>query len=145
MAADRSQALELLLFNTGFLYRMLRWEGRRHGIRWTALMVLKDLSLLGPLNQRQLADIEQLRPATLSLLMKELLAEGLVSRTADANDRRALRVRITPAGQARLERDGARLAQSLEPLLAALDDDALSELVRGETHLAAALRRNVEN
>ncbi|MGH8428556.1 MAG: MarR family winged helix-turn-helix transcriptional regulator [Gammaproteobacteria bacterium] len=143
MATNRSQAVELLLFNMGFLYRLLRWEARHHGIRWSGLMVLKDLSLLGPLSQRELADIEQVRPATLSLLVKELLTEGLVSREADTNDRRAVKVSITSAGKDRLERDGARLAQTLEKILQPLDEGNLSELVRGEQHLVRILRQQL--
>lgn len=108
-------------------------------------MVLKDLTLLGPLNQRELADIEQLRGATMSLLVKELLAEGLVSREPDASDRRAVIVRITAAGRERLQRDGVYLARSLEAILEPLDDVAVAELLRGETRVAEALKRHLES
>ncbi len=141
MASDRTHAAELLLFNTGALYRLLRRRSQQAGIRWSGLMVLNDLSLLGSLSQRELADIQQVRAATLSLLIRELLAEGLVSREPDANDRRAVKVRITAAGRDRLERDGARLAQTLEEALGALDDAALAELLRGEEQLVRVLRQ----
>ncbi|MGH8226097.1 MAG: MarR family winged helix-turn-helix transcriptional regulator [Gammaproteobacteria bacterium] len=137
--ADLAQTARLLLFNTGALYRLLHRRAQQAGIRWSGLMVLNDLAQLGPLSQRELADIEQVRPATLSLLVKELLTEGLVSREADENDRRAVRVCITPAGRDRLERDATRLAQVLEKALESLGDAALAELVRGEERLAQLL------
>lgn len=140
MALDQADAAELLLFNTGALYRLLRREAQQTGIRWSGLMVLKDLATLGPLSQRELAHLEQVRPATLSLLARELLAEELVSREVDAGDRRAVSVSITADGRNRLERDAARLAQVLEKALGSLDEAALAELVRGEEHLAGLLR-----
>lgn len=140
MSSDRPHAAELLLFNTGALYRLLRRQAQEAGIRWSGLMALKDLVALGPLSQRELADLERVRPATLSLLVRELLVEGLVSQEADKNDRRAVRIRITASGRDRLERDAARLAQVLEKTLGPLDEAALSDLVRGEEHLAGLLR-----
>lgn len=131
----------MLLFNTGSLYRLLRSEARRLGIRWSALMVLRDLTLLGPLSQRELAGIEQLRPATLSVLVKELLVEDLVSRGPDAQDRRAVKVGITAAGRTRLEHDSTCLAQILNEELESLGDTALTEFLRGERHLARMLGR----
>lgn len=140
MASNRAYAAELLLFNTGALYRLLRRQAQETGIRWSGLMVLKDLATLGPLSQRELADLEQVRPATLSLLVRELLAEGLVSQETNESDRRAVRVAITAAGRDRLERDAARLAQVLEKELGSLDEAALAEIVQGEEHLAGLLR-----
>lgn len=140
MTPNRARTAELLLFNIGNLYRLLRAQTRQAGIRWSGLMVLKDLEVLGPLSQRELADLEQVCPATLSLLVRELLTEGLVSRETDTSDRRAVRIRITAAGKDRLESDATHLAQILDKALGPLDEAALAELVRGEEHLARLLR-----
>ena len=141
--ADRSQIARLLLFNTGALYRLLRWRAQQAGIRWSGLMVLKDLAILGPLSQRKLAGNEHVSAATLSVLVKELLAEGLISRETNANDRRAVKVLITAAGRDRLERDSVRLAQVLEKTLGSLNDETLAELVRSEQSLAQTLREQL--
>lgn len=79
----------------------------------------------------------------MSVLVKELLAEGLVTREPDAQDRRAVKVGITAAGAERLKRDGARLAQTLETLLEPMDDDALADLVKGEAQLERALQHQL--
>lgn len=84
-------------------------------------MVLGDLETHGVLHQRQLADRQQLRPATMSLLVRELRAEGLVDETPDPRDRRRRHLRLTRAGRARFARDSERLALPLGEVLAGLD------------------------
>ena len=65
-------AIDSLSFVSGYLYRIVRYAARDLGIRWTALMVLKDLSLLGPSTQRTLADVEQVTEPTMTVLLAEL-------------------------------------------------------------------------
>jgi DNA-binding MarR family transcriptional regulator len=140
---NRARAIELLLFNTGVVYRTLRWQAGWHGIRWSGSMALKLLQAAGPLSQKQLADLEQVRPATMSVLVKNLLAEGLVAREPDPNDKRAVKISITAAGNKRLARDGAVLVDALQELLESLDAAALADLVKGEEQLQQALRRAI--
>jgi len=111
------EALETVLVRlaTG-LQRRLAGHARRQGIRWSALMALGDLRAHGPLSQRQLAEREGVTPATISLLVRELRAEGLVDETADPHDARRRRLRLTRAGAGRLEHDLERLSGALADL-----------------------------
>jgi DNA-binding MarR family transcriptional regulator len=59
----------------------------------------------GPLTLGELARAEQVRPPTISKLIVELEAQGLVERETDAADRRIVRVRTTARG-AKVLHDG---------------------------------------
>jgi DNA-binding MarR family transcriptional regulator len=52
----------------------------------------------------ELAAIEQVQPPTMTRIVAGLAEAGMLTRVADANDRRSARVRITPAGERALER-----------------------------------------
>lgn len=58
--------------------------------------------------------------ATMGAVLDRLQAKGLALRVADAADRRAWRLRLTPAGTELLERLAPRVAQLQEELLAPL-------------------------
>ncbi len=66
-------------------------------------------SALGSVNRHgsptlgELAAIEQVRPPTMTRIVAGLTQAGMVTRVADAADRRSARVRITPAGERALE------------------------------------------
>ena len=73
-----------------------------------------------PLTLGELAEAEQVRPPTISRLVKELEAEGLVERLPDPGDRRVQRLRATDEGRRLLHEGRARrveaLARDLEDL-----------------------------
>ena len=75
MASTR-QVTAPLMFVSGYVYRILRLEARSAGLRWTGILVLKDLDLLGPLTQQALADIEQVSRPTMTVLLHEFGAIG---------------------------------------------------------------------
>ena len=52
----------------------------------------------------ELASLEQVQPPTMTRIVANLADAGMVTREADANDRRSARVRLTPAGERALER-----------------------------------------
>ena len=52
----------------------------------------------------ELAALEQVQPPTMTRIVANLADAGMVTREADANDRRSVRVRLTPAGERALER-----------------------------------------
>ena len=52
----------------------------------------------------ELAAIEQVQPPTMTRMVASLAEAGMVTRVADANDRRSARVRATPLGERALER-----------------------------------------
>jgi DNA-binding MarR family transcriptional regulator len=58
----------------------------------------------GPRTLGELAALEQVRPPTMSRLVRELEAAGLVSRSRDDRDARVVWVRWTPEGERLLTR-----------------------------------------
>lgn len=62
----------------------------------------------GPQTLKDLAAAEQVRAPTMSRLVAELEADGLATKTGDAQDRRALRIAATAKGKALLEAGRAR-------------------------------------
>src|ERR1700730_16542544 len=66
-------------------------------------------SALGTVNRHgsptlgELAALEQVQPPTMTRIVAGLSEEGMVTRIADATDRRSARVRITPSGERALE------------------------------------------
>ncbi len=133
------------MFVSGYIYRLLRTEARDLGIRWTALMVLKDLDLLGPLNQRTLAEIEQIREPTMTVLAKQMHDRGWVRRHADRTDARAKLVMITPKGKKELTMAGEYLKQKLDDALADLSDAQTSSIESGLRPLVEMVMRRVGN
>jgi DNA-binding MarR family transcriptional regulator len=71
----------------------------------------------------ELAAMEQVQPPTITRIVAALTEAGMVTRVADANDRRSARVRTTPAGERALQqirtRKNAFLRRRLDQLDAA--------------------------
>jgi DNA-binding MarR family transcriptional regulator len=102
------------------LLRRLRGEDPASGLSAPRLSALSVVVFAGPLTMSALAEAEQVRPPTVSRLVKELEAEHLVEREQDPHDRRIQRVHATAKGRRLLEagrkRRVARLAEELERL-----------------------------
>ena len=103
-------------------------------------------SALGSVNRHgsptlgELAAIEQVQPPTMTRIVASLAEAGMVTRVADANDRRSARVRITAAGERALERMRTRKNAFLVRRLGDLSHDEqrhAAELVALLEHLLA--------
>jgi DNA-binding MarR family transcriptional regulator len=119
------------MFVSGYVYRFLQHETRRLGLRWTALMVLKDLDVLGSVSQRTLADIEQVRKPTMTVLLQQMEQQGWIHRTIDPDNRRVNLVTITSSGAKELRAAGKKLSDRLQGALEGLPKPALNELEAG--------------
>jgi DNA-binding MarR family transcriptional regulator len=114
----------------GQLVRRLRAEHRfslSHGA------VLGRLDRDGPQSVSELAAAERVRPQSMAQTVSDLEAEGLVSRSPDANDRRRAVVELTEAGHVvleldRLQREGW-LAQGITGGLSEAEQHVLAEAV----------------
>jgi DNA-binding MarR family transcriptional regulator len=80
------------------LLRRLRREDDASGLPAPQLSALSVIVFAGPITLGELARAEQVRPPTISKLIVELEARGLVARELDAADRRIVRVRSTARG-----------------------------------------------
>ncbi len=121
---DSNSTLFLLLDIT----RILRLEFERKvqkaalGITPSEARTLANIARFGPLNQNKLSDLTGFGAMSAARVLKNLEAAGLVSRSADPDDRRAKIVQVT---------------QKAAPLLTALKDvgQEVDAVTRGDMSL----------
>jgi DNA-binding MarR family transcriptional regulator len=102
------------------LLRRLRTEDAASGLTAPRLSALSVVVFGGPIALGDLAAAEQVRPPTVSRLVRELEADGLVRVDPDPHDGRVRLAEATPRGR-RLLHEGrarrvSRLARELEAL-----------------------------
>lgn len=102
------------------LLRRLRKFDSETQISAPKLSALSVLVFGGPQSLNDLAAAEQVRAPTMSRLVVELEADGLVRKTADAKDKRGVKIAATAKGQALMERGRARRLQHLTTAIAGL-------------------------
>ena len=113
--------LGFLIGDTGRLLRRAFDERvRAKGITRPQWRVLGLLNRFGGSTQVALAEMMDVEPITLGRMIDRLQEAELVERRADPKDRRAWRIYLTPAGEARLV--------DLKPMANALFDDAVAGL-----------------
>jgi DNA-binding MarR family transcriptional regulator len=143
-ASAAHPAIDSLSFVSGYLYRIVRYEARDLGIRWTALMVLKDLSLLGPSTQRTLAQVEQVTEPTMTVLLDQMQQRGWITRNRDAQNGRIKRIAITTKGKRELANAGRVLREKLGGELAGLSRAELDAIGAALGPLVALLMNKVD-
>jgi len=127
------------MFVSGYVYRLLRAKARGLGIRWSGLMVLVDLDLLGPTEQRRLIAIEKVRGSTMTVLLQDLEKRGWIERDAREGDARVTRVAITASGRVELRRAGTLLREHLNAELSGLPEKVLRDVAASLKPLSSAL------
>lgn len=100
------------------------------GLSGPRLSLLSVLLYGGPSTVTALADAEQVRPPTISRMVKDLEWQGLVRRNPDPVDGRVQRIRITPEGRQLLEGARRRRVESLARDLASLPPSDRATLER---------------
>lgn len=80
------------------LQRRLRQESLG-GLSPAQASALGSVSRHGNPTLGELAALEQVQPPSMTRIVASLAEAGMVTRTADARDRRSARVHITPAGE----------------------------------------------
>ena len=100
------------------LLRRLRAEDEASGLTASRLSALSVIVFAGPIRMGELAAAEQVRPPTVSRLVKELEREGLVRRVPDPWDARAQRVEATAEGRRLLDEGRRRRVETLAADLA---------------------------
>ena len=104
------------------ILRRIRSADEITGLSGPRLSVLSVIVFRGPLSIGDLAAAEQVRPPTISRMVKDLDYEGLVRRRSLATDRRVQLVSATAAGRRLLERGRRQRVEELSALLAALSE-----------------------
>ncbi len=100
-------------------------------------LILLNLKIRKPANQRELADAVGVREATLTHHLNAMDARGLVTRTRDASNRRVQVVALTEAGEAAFVRLRDTAIAFDAKLRAGLSDADLATLGTLLGHLAA--------
>lgn len=95
------------------LLRRLRGEDESSGLSAPRLSALSVIVFAGPIRLGDLAGAEQVRPPTISRLVKELERERLVRRIPDPADRRIQRVEATAKGRRLLDEGRRRRVATL--------------------------------
>jgi len=124
------------------LRRTVRLDDPSGGRPVAQVEVLQMLGETGPIRLGELAARLNLAQSTVSGLVTDLVNAGLVDRTADARDRRALVLALTDAGRALLDTWDAAHQKRLAAALRSLetdDRDHVLAAVPALARLAAAL------
>ena len=131
------EAVERLRAALGITSRHLRATDAGEGLTPTELSILATITRRGSLRLTELAEIERVNPTLLSRIAGRLVEAGLISREADASDRRAARVEATAIGIELHERIRAERTASLAAHLDELSDDDREALLRALPALEA--------
>jgi len=105
------------------LLRAVRVADDETGVSAPKLSALSVLTFGGAMSLSSLARAEQVTAATMSKLVSDLEAEGLVAKRADREDRRGVRIEVTAKGRALMEEGRKRRLALLQKRLAKLGRD----------------------
>lgn len=119
------------------LLRRLRRADAATGLSGPRLSLLSVLVYRGPSTITELARAEQVRPPTVSRMVKDMEYDGLVARRGDPNDGRVQRIRATAAGRRLLHRGRRERVRLLADGLAELPAPDVEVLVRAVGMLEA--------
>ena len=131
--ADRWHSLAI------HLLRRLRREDVKAGLTGPRLSALSVIVFGGPITLGDLAAAEQVRPPTMTRLVRALEEEGLVRRESDPADGRIVRLRPTAKGESLLSAGRTRRVRKLTQPLAALTDSERKTLHDAATILARVI------
>jgi DNA-binding MarR family transcriptional regulator len=104
----------------------------------TEAHAIGELDAAGRLTQQRLADRLRLQKSTVSRLVDELCADGLVTRRTNPDDRRSVLLELTALGRKRSERLAAARQALFVRLLDRLTADERRLVVAGLDRLARA-------
>jgi DNA-binding MarR family transcriptional regulator len=110
------------------LLRRVRVVDNETGLSAPKLSALSVLHFGGAMSLSALARAEQVRAPTMSKLVADLEADGLVAKRADRADRRGVRIEVTAKGRALMEEGRRRRLALLRNKLAALPRSELQTL-----------------
>lgn len=132
--ADRWHSLAI------HLLRALRREDQQSGLTGPRASALSVLVFGGATTLGELAAAEQVRPPTMTRLVRALERDGLVRRESDARDRRVIHLHATPRGAALLMAARKRRVRKLARPLAGVPAAEADVLARAADILARVVR-----
>lgn len=133
--ADRLHSLAI------HLLRRLRAQDVASGLTGPRLSALSVIVFGGPLTLGQLAAAEQVRPPTMTHIVRALERQRLVRREPDPSDRRVVRLHPTPRGRTLLIAGRRRRVEQLARRLTELPGKELQTLAAGAEVLTRVVQR----
>ncbi len=122
----------------GFRTMMDRWL-EHHDLSEGRMTVLWRLRVKGSVTLGDLAESLDVSPRNITGLVDHLERDALVERFPDPEDRRAIRVRLAPAGKQKLSDIKKEMGTQQHGVVAGFTDDELNQL----RHLCLKLVRNM--
>jgi len=126
-STDRARLAGRLRLALTRLNRRLRQQAGS-GLTVSGESALATIARHGPVSLGDLAAHEGVKPPTMTTMVASLEAQGLVTRSVDAADRRVSLVAVTPRGRLRLQRSRNRKTAYLAARLAGVDERELGVL-----------------
>lgn len=133
--ADRWHGLAIQLL------RRVRREDLTSGLTGPRLSALSVIVFAGPISLGALAAAEQVKPPTMTLLVRALERARLVRREKDPNDGRIVRLRATTKGEGVLHAGRARRVRRLAEPIQDLTADERETLHEAAEILARVVTR----
>jgi DNA-binding MarR family transcriptional regulator len=112
------------------LLRRVRREDLQTGLSAARMSALSVIVFKEPISIGRLAEAEQVRSPTMSQIVDELVADGLVERVPSPEDARTTLVRTTPRGAELFHASRRRRVAILAAELASLPPEDLAALAR---------------
>jgi len=122
------------------LLRRVRRQDDESGVTAPHLSALSVLVFGGARTLGELAAAEQVTPPSMTRIVRNLEADGLVEREPDPADRRVVRVRATERGRQILLEGRRRRVADLSARLRSLAGDELDTLARAAEIIERVLR-----
>ncbi|MBL8544968.1 MAG: MarR family transcriptional regulator [Hyphomonadaceae bacterium] len=110
------------------LLRTVRVADDETGVSAPKLSALSVLTFGGPRSLKSLAGAEQVTPATMSKLVSDLEADGLVAKRIDREDKRGVCIEVTANGRVLMEEGRKRRLALLNKRIAKLTREERAQL-----------------
>jgi DNA-binding MarR family transcriptional regulator len=138
--ADRAALADRLHSVAIHLLRRVRRGDDAAGLSAPRLSALSVVIYRGPISLTELAKAESVTAPTMTRLVQALVRAGLVEKSVDASDNRAVLLRATDAGRQTLGLARARRLAAIEELLTRLNSDDATSVERAVSVLEPLLR-----
>lgn len=140
MKINQDEEITLLRMQLMSLVRRMRRESRSDEKSWGQLQLLGSIDRHGgDVTPSQLAESENMHSSNLAAALRDLETYGLLTRTPDANDRRKVRVALTPAGLRLLHESRVRRETWLFNAITSCLSDEERALLIAAGHLMARI------
>lgn len=103
---------------------------KEHGLTPTQFSVLETLYSKGELRIQDLIEKMLATFGNMTVVIRNMVRDGWISRTCDLKDRRSFFLKLTPAGRRKIEKILPEHIDSIVEALAILEDDEKENLIQ---------------